>query len=97
MALFFGVIRLGNSGIQLVAARGVAALILVINSCGSVELLFQAVGPDKRRRPVHFIKIPDFLRDLDKTVLVVELLLHQLVTENRRQIGFRHRLQRSGM
>ena len=64
------------------AAAGVVALEFVIDLGRGLELFLQAVGPDQGGRPVHFIKVPDLLGDLDVGGGVVQLLGHQLVAED---------------
>ncbi|MPM76504.1 hypothetical protein SDC9_123502 [bioreactor metagenome] len=44
--LLFRVIGLGDGRVELVAAAGVAALELIIDFRGSLQLFLQAVGPD---------------------------------------------------
>ncbi len=44
---FLGVIRLGDGGIQLVAAGGVVALEFVINFCGVSAIFFQTICMNK--------------------------------------------------
>ena len=61
-------------------------------SSPELELLLKAVSPDKRRRTVHLIEIADLLRDLDIPVVVIQLLLHQFLTEHNAQFFRRHRL-----
>ena len=96
-ALLLGVVRLGDGGVQLVAARGVVALKLVVDVGGGVQLLLQAVGPHQRRRTVHLVEVTDLLRDGDVGGGVVQLLLHQLVTEHMAQLLRRHGLERAGV
>ena len=84
--LLLCVVCLGDGGIELVAAAGVVALELVVNLCGSAQLLLQAVCSYQGRGPVHLVKIPDLLGDLKIGGGVIQLLLHQLLTENRCQI-----------
>ena len=64
-ALLFGVVGLGDGGVELVGTRGVVPLKLVVNLGRGLELLLQAVGPDQGGGAVHLIEIPDLLGDGD--------------------------------
>ena len=96
-ALLFGIIGLGNGGVQLVAAGGVVALEFIIDFGRCLELFLQAVGPDQGRRTVHLIEIPDLLGDVDIGGDVVQFLLYQLLAEHRLQVGGGHGLMGARM
>ena len=91
-SLLFGVIRLRDGGVQLVAAGGIVALEFVIDLRRGSELFLEAVRAYQRRRTVHLVEIADLLRDGDIRRVVVQLLLDQLVTENGAQIVKAHGL-----
>ena len=81
-ALVLGVVGLGYGAVELVGARGVVALELVVDLGRGAELFLQAVGPDQRAGAVHLVEVLYLLRDGDLARGVVELLLHQLVAED---------------
>ena len=93
--LLFGIIGLGNGRVQFMAAAGIVALELVVNLCRRAQLFLQAVGTYQGRWAVHFIKIADFLRDLKKGRVLVQLLGNQLLTEHTGQLFCLHGLVRS--
>ena len=95
--LLLGVIRLRDGGVQLMRTGGVVALKLIIDLRGRLELFLQTVGAHQRRGAVHLVEIADVLRDLKEGGIVVQLLPHQLVAENRRQILKAHRLSGAGI
>ena len=95
--LFFGVIGLGNGGVELVASTGVVALELVIDVRRGLQLLLQAVRAHQRRRAVHLIEILDLFRDRDIGIFVVELLSDQFLTEHGAELLSRHGLKGSGV
>ena len=64
------------------AAAGVVALKLVVDLRGRAQLLLQTVGAHQRRGTVHLVEIHDLLRDVEESGVVVQLLLHQLLTED---------------
>ena len=84
--LLFGIVGLGDGGVQLVAAAGVVALKLVVDLCRGVQLLFQAVGPYQRGGTVHFVKIQNLLRHGILPGVVVQLLFHQVFAEHGAQL-----------
>ena len=64
---------------------GVVALELIVDLGRCAQLLFQAVCPDQRRRPIHLIEITDLLGDLDIRIGVVKFLLGKLPAEDLRK------------
>ena len=60
-------------------------------------MLLQTIGAHQRGRPIHFIEIADFFRDVDVGVGVVQLLLHQFLAEHVAEFFSRHRLERAGV
>ena len=74
------------------ASTGIISLELVVNLRRSLQLLLQAVCPDKWSRTVHLIKIPYFLRNLNMTVVIIKFLFHQFITEYNPQLFSSHRL-----
>ena len=73
-ALLLGVIGLGDGGVQLVAARGVVALKLVVDFGRGAQGLLQTVGADQGRGPVHLVEVQDLLGDVEIRGGVVQLL-----------------------
>ena len=94
--LLFGIIGLSDGRIQLMAAAGIIAFKFIIYLCRRAQPLLQTVGPNQRRRAVHFIKIADLLRNLKKGRMVVKLLRHQLLAENPLQFLCLHGLIGAG-
>ena len=70
-ALLLCIIRLRDGRIQLMAATGVIALELIINLCGCLQFFFQTICTNQRRWSVHFIKIQNFLWDVDVSSIVI--------------------------
>ena len=91
-ALLLGIVGLGDGGVELVGTGGVVPLKLVVNLSRGLELLFQAVGPDQGGGAVHLVKVPNLLGDGDVSVVVVQLLLHQFLTEHALQLLGSHGL-----
>ena len=79
------------------ASAGVVALKLVVNLRRSAESLFKAVGAYKRSRTVHFVEVLNFLRNVDISGCVVELLLNELLAEYHRQLLGCHGLACAGV
>ena len=77
------------------ASGGVVALEFVVNMRRGPQFFFQTVCPDERRGTIHFVEIPDFLRDLDPGVGLIQFLADQLVAEHRPELFKSHRLKRS--
>ena len=96
-ALFLGVVRLCDRGIQLVAAGGVVALKLVVDLSRSVQRLLQIVRAAQWRRTVQLIHIEHRLGNINVAGVVVQLLVRQLLTEDGIQRFFRQRLMRARM
>ena len=96
-ALLLGIVRLRDGAVELVAARGVVALELIVDLCRGAQALLQAVGAHKRRGAVHFVKVADLGRDRDLARVVVQLLADQLVAENRAQVVVAHRRAGGGV
>ena len=74
-----------------------AALKLVIDLRRSLQLFFQAVCADKRRRTIHLVEIADLLGDLDVRVFIVQFLGDQILAEYAAKFFRRHGLTRSGI
>ena len=82
-ALFLCIVGLGDGGVKLVASGCVVSLKLIINFCRGSQLFLKAVCPYQRGWPVHLVEVPDFLWNLDIWSGVIQLLLCQLLAENR--------------
>ena len=95
--LLFGVISLGDGGIELVGAGGVAALELVVDLCRSPELFLQTIGPNQRGGTVHPVKITDLPGDFNIGCPVVQLLDCQLPAEHLLQLRLGHGTQSGGV
>ena len=80
--LLLRIIRLRRRRVELVRARRVVALEFIIDLGGRIEQLFKAVRAHERRGTVHLIEIPDLFGDLDKLILIVELLIDALLAEH---------------
>ena len=91
--LLFGIICLGNGGIQLMASACVIALKLIIDFCRCLQFFLQTIRPHQGRGPVHFIKILDFLRNGNISRSVVQFLRNQFIAENPLQFFRSHGLQ----
>ena len=79
------------------AAAGVAAFILIINLCRGIQRFFQIVRTHQRRRAVHTVTVTYRFRNVDKTILGIQLLCSQFGTEHRLQISQLYRLQGTRM
>ena len=95
--LLLGVVRLGDGGVQLVAAGGVVALELVVDVRRGAQLILQAVGAHQRGGTIHLIEVPHILRNGDQGSVVVHLLLYQLGAEHVAHLLRRHGLQGAGV
>ena len=78
-------------------AGGVVALKLVVDFRRRVQLLLQAVGPDQGGGAVHLVEIPNLPGNLEVRGVVVQLLGHQLFTEDALQLRGGHGLERGGV
>ena len=96
-ALLFGVVCLGDGGVQLVAAAGVVAFKLVVDLCRGTQLLLEAVGPDQGRGPVHLVEVEDLPGDRVLAGVVVQFLLHQVFAEDAGKLLGGHGLVRAGV
>ena len=65
------------------ASTGVVSFELIVDLCRGSQLLLKAVCPNQRGRAVHLVEVPDFLWNLDIWSGVVQLLLCQLLAEDR--------------
>lgn len=92
-ALFFCIICLGNGGIQFMASGCIVSLKFVVNMSGRIQCFFKTICSYKRRRTVHFIKIPDFFRYIDKRCRIIQFLFRKFFTENVRHFLKGHRLK----
>ena len=63
-------------------SRRVVSFEFVINMGGSPQFFFQAVSSYQGRRTVHFIKVPDFLGNVEIRRCIVQLLFCQLSAED---------------
>ncbi|MPM85775.1 hypothetical protein SDC9_132856 [bioreactor metagenome] len=79
------------------AAGGIVAFEFVENSGRGVERLFEEVGPDQRRGPVHLVKIQNFFRNVEPGRGIVELLNRQIVAEHMAELLEGHRLKGAGI
>ena len=95
--LRFRIIRLRDRGIKLVASTRVVALEFIINLGRGIKRLFQSIRAHVRRRAVHFIKVPYFLRDLNIRRSIVQFLPRKLFTKDLGHLRLRHGVQRSGV
>ena len=93
-ALLFGVVGLGNRGIQLVASGSIVAFKLVVDFGRCLQLFLKAVCPDKRRGPIHFVKVQDLRRNRVFTGLIIQFLPDQLIAEDHAEFFGCHRLMR---
>ena len=89
-----GVVGLRDSGVQLVAARGAGALVLVEDLGRRAQGLLQSEGPVQRARPPQPVDLLHFLRYLDVPLLAELLLVYRCREQRRRQDG---RLLGAGM
>ena len=96
-ALLFGVVGLGDGGIQLMGAAGVVALELIVDLGGGLQLFLQAVCTDQRSGTVHFIEAQDLLGNGEISGVLIHLLLCQLGAEHVGQLLCRHGLTRCGV
>ena len=96
-ALLLCVVGLRDRGIQLVRAGGVVAFKFVVNLSRGLQLFFQAVSADERRRTVHFVEIADFLRDRVELRVVVQFLLYKFFAEDAAEFFGCHGLAGTGI
>ena len=96
-ALFFGVVCLGNGGIELVRSARVVAFEFVIDMCGSAEFFFETIGADERGRTIHLVKVADVVWNWEFAGVVVEFLLDEVSAENGFEFFGFHRLTGSGI
>ena len=78
-------------------AGGVVALELVVNFGRRAQRLFQEGRVDERRGAVHPVKVQNRLRDVDHRCGLVQLLLYQLLAEDRLHLLRRERFTRAGV
>ncbi len=93
-ALRLGVVRLRNRAVELVRARGVVPLELVVDVRGRPERLLEEVGADQRRGTVHLVELEHLFRNREVGRLVVQLLPHALLAEDFLELLRRHGLVR---
>ena len=93
-ALLLRVVRLRDGAVELVGARGVVALELVVYLGGRAERAFEEVRPDKRRRAVHLVEVAHCAGDRDELRRVVQLLPDALAAEDMLQLVLRAGLER---
>ncbi len=91
--LLFGIISLGNSRIQLMAAAGIITFKLVVNFRRRLQFFLQAISPHQGRGTVHFIKVLYLLRNRNICRGIIQFLRRQFITEDMLQLFRRHRLQ----
>ena len=65
---------------------GIGALEFILDMGRRAKGFLQAIGPHHRGGAVHFIEVPDFLRDLNIGLGLIELLRDQAVAEHRSQV-----------
>ena len=85
-SLLFGVVGLRDGRVELVAARGVVALELIIDFGRSVQRLFEEISPHQRRWTIHLVEVYYFFRYVEPLGVVIEFLLIEFGAEDRRQI-----------
>ena len=59
-------------------SAGVVAFELIVDFGGRIEQFFQKIRARQRRRAVHLVKFPYFLRNGDKKVFLIKFLLHHV-------------------
>ena len=96
-ALLLCVVSLCDCRIQLMAPGCIVAFKLVEYMSRRIERLLQKDRVNKRRRPVHFVKILNLIRNRDERGIIVQFLSDQLVAEDRLHILEFKRLQRTRM
>ena len=96
-ALHFCIVSLRNGRIQFMAAAGVITFKFIIDLRGSLQFFFQAICTHQGCRSVHFIKIQNFLRDIDICVIVIQFLFRQFFTEDHTQFFQCHGFQGFGI
>ena len=96
-ALLFGVVGLGNGGVQLVRAGGVVPLKLVVDLGGGAQGLLQKLRVDQGRGPVHLVEVQNLPGNVEIGGGVVQLLLDQLVAEHGPQLLEGHGLMGGGV
>ena len=96
-SLLFGIIGLGDRGIELMGTGSIVAFKFIIDFGRCLQFLLQAVCPDQGRRTVHLIEIPDLFRDRDQGMFIIQLLLDQLFTEYACQLFGCHGLMSRGI
>ena len=95
--LILSIICLCDGGVQFMAAAGIIAFKLVVDFCRCLKLFFQAVCTDERRRTIHFVKITNFLGDLDVRGLIIQFLANKFLAEHTAQFFGGHRLESAGI
>ena len=90
------VIRLGDGGVRLVAARRTDALVLEVDSRRRLQGLFEFRRADQGRGPPDFIHLPHRFGDFDPSLLA-DFLLDERLGEDRLQFRRMQRLLRAGM
>ena len=68
------------------AAAGVVAFEFEIEARGRVQCFFQIIGADQRRWAENFVKIKDFIRNVDIPVHGVNFLQAEFSAEDRQQV-----------
>lgn len=61
----------------------IISLKFIVNVSRCIQRFFQTICPGKRRGAIHFIKIPDLLRNLYICCGIIQFLSGKLLTENR--------------
>ena len=79
------------------AAAGVVALKFIIDFGGGIQRLFQAVRAHQRGGAVHFVKISDFVGNIDIRRYVVDFLFGKFFAKDVRKFFRCHRAQRFGV
>ncbi len=90
-SLHLGIVGLRDGGVQLVAARRVVALELIVDLRRRAESLLEEVGAHERRGAVHLVEVHYLLRNVKPSGVVVYLLFAQLGAENRLHLFQRQR------
>ena len=91
-SLFFGIIRLGDSRIELMTSGSIVALELIIYLRRGAERLLQEIRPHQRRRTIHLVEIQNLLRDIEIRCVIVQFLTTKLFAEDWLQLIHSKRL-----
>ena len=96
-SLFLSVVRLGERGVQLVAAGCVVSFELIEDVSRSSQCFLKIFRVHERRRAIDLVEVMDFFRDVVVRGIVVEFLRHEFFAEDRSKVRCAHRLEGSGV